>query len=545
VTPEYEKMSDDERAAYDEAVRLIEEARQSGASKLYLKGENTLSPLMYLTALPPKIATLTNLEELSLKDTKISNISACKKLKRLHTLDVGGTLVSDLTPLSDANELRNLTGTGSRIGDISPLRNLTGMQHLFLSRTNIKDISPLRSLKHLRTLSIEMLPVKDLSAISELTEIDWLIVSRTLVTDLRPILKLHELKQLWFDGTPFAAATDKLTELAKLAVDDDEYECAKQTIAYLKTLPPWPEPLPWEVKNATQDHEANATPPGNKPAPLMVRIKNDGTLVSEPPSRNLDDDQDKRANDAWDALQHYLNDLETLKVKVDNRMPNLGRAFDSFRRALGSEFETMNAIDLGIQADRLRRLAADADNYLMDQDPAELEAFVAALALYMRRFNSWEQYKDDPPPSPQTIEQLREDRAALTALHKDLAGEDHVADTVGATLADLTDAGTSEGSTALEARALLDSESNVFDQLAEHSIEARKTIASSKPELLDKLHEESGQVLRAKVMDNGALAVSVWTFTFLLRNKGPINRLAQRYPEQFGFMAAVLQHLFP
>jgi Leucine-rich repeat (LRR) protein len=516
-------MNKDERAAYDEALRRIEEVRKSGGTELKLTGYNALSGMPHLTALPPEISTLTHLTDLDFRFTQ----------------------VSDLDPLREMTGLQKIVLHMTQVSDITPLSGMARLQSLFLSGTQVSDIIPLRGMTGLRTIALDQLPINDFSVIFDLRDIQILSLTGTQVTDLRPLLQLPKLKDLYFEDTPFAAATEKLTALAQLGADNKPDECAKQTIAYLKTLPPWPEPLPWEGQDQTSDREADGQPPGSKPAPLMVKIRNDGTLVSEPPAKDLDDAQEKRAKDAWDALQHYLSDLQFLKEKLDNRMPNLGRAFDSFKRALGSEFKTMNAIDLGIQSDRLRRLAVGADDYLVDQDPAELEAFVAALALYMRRFNSWEQYKDDPPPSPQIIEQLREDKDALTALHKVLGDEDHVDGAVSETLSDLTDAATAESSSALDARALLDSESNVFDQLAERSIKERKAILASEPGLLDKLHDESGAAFRAKVMESYPVAGSVWAFTFLFRNQGPINRLAQRYPDHFGFMASVLKHLFP
>jgi len=45
VTPEYEAMNEDERAAYDEALRLIEEVRKSGGTELKVSAVPV--PLMF------------------------------------------------------------------------------------------------------------------------------------------------------------------------------------------------------------------------------------------------------------------------------------------------------------------------------------------------------------------------------------------------------------------------------------------------------------------------------------------------------------------
>lgn len=479
---------------WDKAVRRVAEAAKSKATSLDLNG-------LKIDSFPPEISRLTQLSRLSLNNTDIA----------------------DLTPLSGLTELVLLDLNHTWVFDLSPLAKLKELTAIYLRSTQVSDVSPL----------------------AQLHKLDFITLNESPVADLRPFLNLPMLnapngdgkaRGIWFGTIP--ACTDPA--IAAASDIEDSEERLKTLFAHLRTLPPWPVPLATaEVRGL-----AAVQTPGNKPAPLMVRVDPQGMLISDPPSRNLEDAQDKRAKEAWDALQNYLADLGALKTKIDNAMPNLGRAFDSFKRAMGPEFEAMNAIELGMQADRIQRLAMDADSYLMGQDPTELEAFTAALALYMRRFNRWEQYKDDPAPLPQTITDLRADREVLTQLHKDLATEENVAEAVEKTLADLTDAGTSETSTALEARALLDSESNVLDQLAERSLAEQKVIEDTDPELLDHLYNEAGQVFRSKLMDNVPVSGGVWAFAFLFRNRGPINQLAQRYPDHFGFMTAVLRHLF-
>ncbi len=91
---------------------------------------------------------------------------------------------------------------------------------------------------------------------------------------------------LWFNGTP-ALQYDR--ELARLAEIDDHTQRAKKTIAYLKTLPPWPEPLPWLANAGSPPPQAhNPQPPRQEPpltratAALKTPAKHVKFLLSQP-----------------------------------------------------------------------------------------------------------------------------------------------------------------------------------------------------------------------------------------------------------------------
>ena len=248
VTPEYEKMNDDERAAYDEAVREIEYVRQSGEKSLDLSGRSGWAGIFdNLTVLPPEIAALTKLSFLDIDNTQISDITPLRYLIGLQNLNLSNTKISDVTTLRNLIGLQVLFLNDINVRDLIPLRDLTDLRVLHLRNTQVSDIAPLRALTGLRALSLGSTQVSEISHLRGPAGLLNLYLSHTPVTDLRPILKFPTLNALSFEGTPFAAATEKLTELAQLGADDKPEECAEQTIAYLKTLPPWPEPLPWEV----------------------------------------------------------------------------------------------------------------------------------------------------------------------------------------------------------------------------------------------------------------------------------------------------------
>ncbi|MDJ0629039.1 MAG: hypothetical protein QNJ44_12340 [Rhodobacter sp.] len=327
--------------AYAAAEAEIERVREAGGTALDLTGKEFSA----LNRLPDRLGKLENLERLDLRGVPVCDLAPLVGLMRLQSLDLSGTGVTDIAPLQSLNALRSLTLDGTRVADLRPLLNLDGLWET----------------------SGEGRP-RDLST------------------------------GLWFRDTLAAVADAKIQELADI---DDAMERAEMTRSYLQTLPPWPEPLPWELAGETQhsqpsdvESDGAAIPPDDNSAPLMVQISESGRLEAALPG-DLAEAETPGAKEAWRALGIYLDELSPLQARISNAMPNLGRAMDSLRRARGSSFEDLSEIDLGMQANRVVRLASDAGTYLQDQDQAELDAFAAALRHYTLRFSGWQAYKEE------------------------------------------------------------------------------------------------------------------------------------------------------
>ena len=129
-------MTPDE--AYEEALRRIREAEETGAVKLDLSGIKDwknwktavpeFTELAVLTWLPPELARLTSLQSL--------NLSHCYWL-------------SDMSPLASLTNLQalNLSFCGQLSGDLSPLASLTSLQWLDLNGCiELRKFTPLEPL---------------------------------------------------------------------------------------------------------------------------------------------------------------------------------------------------------------------------------------------------------------------------------------------------------------------------------------------------------------------------------------------------------------
>lgn len=91
------------------------------------------------------------LDGLDISDETLSQISQFRSLDNLSLMN---NSLQDISALSGLGGLATLNLSGNKISDISPLESLTGLRTLYLDNNPITDFSPLFQLKNLSTLSI-------------------------------------------------------------------------------------------------------------------------------------------------------------------------------------------------------------------------------------------------------------------------------------------------------------------------------------------------------------------------------------------------------
>jgi hypothetical protein len=172
--------------AYEEALRRIREAEETGAVELDLRGwkEEEYTGLETLNRLPPELASLTSLQSLILSDCgQLSDLSPLAGLASLQSLKLSGCYqLSDLSPLASLTSLQSLDLSGCRqlSGDLSPLVGLTALRTLNLSLCweLSGDLSPLAGLTSLQSLDLswchqpsDLSPLAGLALLQERQEI--------------------------------------------------------------------------------------------------------------------------------------------------------------------------------------------------------------------------------------------------------------------------------------------------------------------------------------------------------------------------------------
>lgn len=224
---------------------------------------------------------LTELNVLDLTLTAVVDIAPLASLADLYILDLARTDVFDITPLAGLADLNSLDLAETRIVDLTAVERLIGLETLSLAKTAVSDLAPLAALNMLETLNLAETPIFDLNPIASLTLIDTLDLSLSSVSDLSPLMRLTALSRLRLQGSRAAdlrpirrlvrlgrtseaglvfadtPATRLDAELARMAEIEDNRERVRQTLAYLDSLPPWPEP-----------YTPKARPDGLPPEPI-------------------------------------------------------------------------------------------------------------------------------------------------------------------------------------------------------------------------------------------------------------------------------------
>jgi len=233
-------------------------------------GVTDLSPLLDLTALYAlaldqtdvsdllPLRRMTALKSLTLNQTAVSDLSPLRGMTALEFLALDQTAVTDLSPLRDLTTLRFLQLEQTAVSDLSPLRGLTALDQLGLSHTAVSDLSPLRDLTSLQSLWLKQTAVGDLSPLRHHISLERIWLDQTAVSDLRPIADLLVPKSgrrnfvFTFIQTRATALDPELRRLSEI---EDHDQRTHETLAYLRTLPPWPEPY-------TPATRGDATTPG-------------------------------------------------------------------------------------------------------------------------------------------------------------------------------------------------------------------------------------------------------------------------------------------
>ncbi len=119
----------------------------------------------------------TNLKVLYLSKNPVTDLRPLANLtalKRLYLWDLSpNTSTLDLRPLASLINLEEISLENNKVSDISPLAVLKKLSELHLTNNQIKDISPLAELTELRILWIKGNPVTDLSPLAELNLTDF------------------------------------------------------------------------------------------------------------------------------------------------------------------------------------------------------------------------------------------------------------------------------------------------------------------------------------------------------------------------------------
>lgn len=444
----------DAETAFAAAEAEIARVAAAGETELSLSG----AVFRALEVVPETITALTNLQDLSLRYTQVTNLVPISALSNLQSLSLTNTQVTDLTPIAALTNLQTLYLDHTQVTNLAPLAHLFNLQRLTLDNTQVNDIAPLAVLSNLQTLWLDSTQIVDITPLADLSNLQSVTLDNTQVNDIAPLANHPALYEMFFDTTPIADLRPLLSilgleardsrevrfkgteavrhdpELARLAEIEDYKDRTDQTLAYLKTLPEWPAPLGGEAaEKSTPDTTTEVSEPPEKPsprpAPLRVAFV-DGKLREIGGETGLAEDMAEREALGRAALAEYLNSFEDAQLaRIENALPRLGKALGQLQTTLDAG-EAFNPIAAGMQGERVIRLSQGATDRLMDDDGEDVAHFAVEVARYLDRFLMWDAYKNDATPELVPLEEIRSVLPEFEAVTGSLQQTDWTADEI-------------------------------------------------------------------------------------------------------------------
>ena len=174
----------------------------------------------------PEITALYSLNSLSLKNNRISDVSALATLGGLDELDLSGNQIVNVDALTALRELRTLKLDGNPIRDCRSLAVLSNLNTLSLTETEVTsdcletlaEALPFCAIRYTNEETEEVIyggsclqadateldlsgkKIRDLTALEGFSELQTLDLSNNEITDLRPLMNLPKLERLNIAG---------------------------------------------------------------------------------------------------------------------------------------------------------------------------------------------------------------------------------------------------------------------------------------------------------------------------------------------------------
>ncbi len=148
------------------------------------------------------LAVCKNLKVLSLGFNKIEDITPLAELTGLKELGLQGNQIKDIEALRFLPELEGVNLNGNQITDLSPLSGKTGLTALGAGYNQIKDISPLKGMNQLYNLALDMNQISDIRVLAEMTQLEHLGLAYNQIEDFEPVKGMEKLFLLSVMGNP-------------------------------------------------------------------------------------------------------------------------------------------------------------------------------------------------------------------------------------------------------------------------------------------------------------------------------------------------------
>lgn len=172
-----------------------------------------------------ELKALTQLKELELSRTGITDLSNLEACSNLELLGLQGNELEDIASLNKLSNLKTLYLSNNLLDDIDleKLRNMSGLQNLELTGNKISNIGVLTDINTLVSLKMDNNSIQALPDLSGLNNLEVLSLNENQISDISGLAGLTGLKALFMGNNQISdiSALDKLTGLQILDLKDN------------------------------------------------------------------------------------------------------------------------------------------------------------------------------------------------------------------------------------------------------------------------------------------------------------------------------------
>ena len=198
---------------------------------------------MYLVSLKG-LEKATNLENLTLFENSIRNLSPIKTLKNLKTINMDSNYIEDISALENLSSLQSISFINNEIKDMTSLQNLKNLKLIDLGKNEIQDLSPLENLGKLENLSLYDNKIEDISTLKNLPGIKYLRLENNNIKDVSD-LEGHKV------FANFSFANNRICDFSALKNTIRSYTYARATNDQRIELTPEKSPFTLVLKDCS------------------------------------------------------------------------------------------------------------------------------------------------------------------------------------------------------------------------------------------------------------------------------------------------------
>jgi len=179
------------------------------------------------------IASLPNLNRLTLSGCSLSTISGLEKAQNLEYINLSNNTIRNLEPMAHLIKLREIDLSHNALTGLNVLSSLTNLEKLDVSYNSLTSIAPIVTCTKLKWINANHNELPTLGAINNLPALSYLAVSSNALSDISALASCTTLTELYIASNAVEDISS-LSTLTNLEVFD--FSTNKVT-----DLPVWPD----------------------------------------------------------------------------------------------------------------------------------------------------------------------------------------------------------------------------------------------------------------------------------------------------------------